>query len=130
MAFEDDVMDMSFGTILDLSAAQYRFVKLSGDNMVVLCNSVGDTPIGVLQNKPVGSATTPGVARVRIMGISRVVAGGAVICGDKLGTDGNGAGVAKTANTAVYMGVVTDGVGSGETITALIMGVPNTISTT
>ena len=105
-------------------------MKLSADNTVVICNGAGDSPIGVLQNKPLGTAASPGVARVRVLGVSRVVAGGSVTYGQKLGTDANGAGVAKTADKAIYLGIVIDGVGSGETITALIMGVPNTISTT
>lgn len=130
MAFENDVMDMTFLTVTDLSAAQYKFVKLSADNTVVVCNGASDVPIGVLQTKPVGTAASPAASRVRIMGVSRVVAGGSVTYGNKLGTDGNGAGVAKTADKAVYMGIVLDGVGNGETITALVMGGPSTISTT
>ena len=126
MAYEMDVLDVSLLAAADLSGYQYRFVKLTADNTVNVCGA-GEQAIGVLQNKPTGAGQA---ARVRVLGVSRVVAGGSVTYGQKLGTDANGAGVAKTADKAIYLGIVIDGVGSGETITALIMGVPNTISTT
>lgn len=124
LAFEDDVMDITCTASGDLSSYQYRLVKLYADNNVTLCSSATDPILGVLQNKPKDGQA----ARVRVMGISRVVAGGAVTHGDKLGYGTGAAGVAVTADKAVYIGIVTDGVGSGETISALIMGVPKTIS--
>jgi hypothetical protein len=128
MAFEDDVLDISLLVTTDLSAAQYRFVKLSADNTVVICNGASDDAMGVLQNKPNGSVNTA-VARVRVMGVSRVIAGGVIGFGDKVGTDGNGAGVAKTADTTKFVGIALDGAaGAGELATVFVQCGMRTIS--
>ena len=125
MAFEDDVMDISAIAGADLSTAQYKFVKLSADNTVVICSGATDDMLGILQNKP----TSGGVARVRIMGISRVYVGASsVTYGTKVGTDANGLAVAKTANTAKYLGVVISGAAAGADASVLVFGVLNTIS--
>jgi hypothetical protein len=129
MAFENDVMDVSLVTATDLSSYQYHFVKLSADNKVVICShATNDNPIGVLQNKPDGSSIEA-VARVRIMGVSRVVVGaGAVIgFGDKVGTDGSGEGIAKATNKYKYLGVAIEGAGIGETASVLLMGALKTL---
>lgn len=131
MAFENDVMDVAFKTATDLSAYQYHFVKLSADNKVVICShATNDNPIGVLQNKPDGS-TTEAVARVRIMGVSRVVvaAGGAGLLGygDFVGTDANGEGIAKATTTYKYLGITIEGAAAGETASVLLMGARKTL---
>lgn len=132
MAFENDVMDISLLTSTDLSAYQYHFVKLSADNTVVICShETNDNPIGVLQNKPDGS-TTQAVARVRIMGVSRVVVAaggaGAVAFGEKVGTDASGHGITKDTNKYKYLGVAIDSAAAGETVSVLLMGAIKTIS--
>ncbi len=132
MAFENDVMDIALLTSTDLSAAQYHFVMLSADNKVVICShATNDNPIGVLQNKPDGS-TTEAVARVRIMGVSRVLvaAGGAgsVAFGEKVGTDASGHGITKDTNKYKYLGVALDTAATGELVTVLLMGAIKTIS--
>jgi hypothetical protein len=40
------------GADLSAAASQYKAVKLSAPNTVVLCAAVTDKPIGILQNKP------------------------------------------------------------------------------
>jgi hypothetical protein len=127
MAFEEDVLDVSFKVATDLSAKQYYFVKLSADNTIVICNGATDSAIGVLQNKPDG-ATIEAVGRVRIMGVSRVITGGVVGFGDLVGTDASGLGVAKTANKDKFMGIAVNGAGAGETASVLLHGGRKTIS--
>jgi hypothetical protein len=127
MAFEEDVLDVSFKVATDLSAKQYYFVKLSADNTIVICNGATDSPIGVLQNKPKGDVTEA-VGRVRIMGVSRVITGGVVGYGDLVGTDASGLGVAKTADKAKFMGIAVYGAGSGGTASVLLHGGRKTIS--
>lgn len=131
MAFENEVMDISLLTATDLSAYQYHFVKLSADNKVVICShATNDNPIGVLQNKPDGS-TTEAVARVRIMGVSRVVVAaggaGALAYNDYVGTDAVGEGIAKATVKYKYLGVTIEGASAGETASVLLMGAIKTL---
>lgn len=129
MAFEDDVLDIALLTVTDLSAAQYHFVMLSADNTVVICShATNDNPIGVLQNKPNGSASSPAVARVRVMGVSRVLTGGVVAFGDKVGTDASGHGIVKDTDKYKFLGIAIDGAGSGELASVLIQCGLRTIS--
>lgn len=100
-----------------LTTKQYYFVKLSADNTVVLVTGAGDTPIGVLQNKPASGQT----ARVRIAGISRIVSSGNIAYGSNIGTDGNGKAVVKSADKDIGAGVVIQGASNDlEVLTAAI----------
>lgn len=80
----------------DLSSGkQYRFVKLTGDLAVNVCSAATDVPYGVLQDKPVNNFA----ADVMTRGITKVIAGGTVAAGDRIGTDANGAAVKLTEGT-------------------------------
>ncbi len=83
----------------DLSAKQYFFVKLSGEQTVTVCSASTDTPIGVLQNAP-GSASA---AEVVCFGITKVIGSADLNFGDKIGTGSGGHAVAKTAGTVGYI---------------------------
>lgn len=124
MAFEEDVLDVSFKAASGLASTtvnyQYHFVKLSGDNEVTIASNATDPVIGVLQNKP---QVTGEVARVRVFGVSRVVAAGVIAVGTKIGTDGSGHAVAKTLDTTRYLGVLIEAsAGANETPAALLFG--------
>jgi hypothetical protein len=67
----------------DLSAAQYKFVKLNSSGQAVLCSAVTDRPIGVLQNNPTSGLE----AEVTVSGGTKVVAGGTVAIGNAVGTN-------------------------------------------
>jgi hypothetical protein len=129
MAFEEDVLDVSFPADSSLASTtanyQYHFVKLSADNTVTIASGATDPVIGVLQNKP---QTTGSVARVRIFGVTRVVAAGVIAVNTKVGTDGSGHAVAKTLDTTQYMGVLLEAsAGASETPSMLLFG-PKTIA--
>lgn len=79
----------------DLSTKQYRFVKLTGDLSVNVCSAATDAPYGVLQDKPASGVA----ADVMTRGITKVILGGTVVAGDRLGTDANGAAVKLTEGT-------------------------------
>lgn len=79
----------------DLSAKQFRFVKVSGDFTATVCAAATDIPCGVLQDKP----TSGTAAAIMVDGISKVVAGGTIAAGALVGTDANGAAVALVAGT-------------------------------
>jgi hypothetical protein len=127
MAFEDDVLDISLIAGEDLYSStvnyQYHFVKLSADNTVVHCDGASDIPVGVLQNKPASGQ----IARVRVMGVSRVVIGtGTFAFSNKVGTDASGHGVSKSADKAVFMGEAIMG-GAAATLGTVIIHPPHTV---
>ena len=62
----------------DLSASQYRLVKLTADNTVDLCDGITDVPFGVLQNKPASGRA----ASIMLAGISKLEAGASLSAGD------------------------------------------------
>jgi hypothetical protein len=124
MAFEEDVLDVTFKAASGLASTtvnyQYHFVKLSADNEVTIASGATDAVIGVLQNKP---QTTGSAARVRVFGVTRVVAAGVIAVGTKVGTDASGHAVAKSANTNRYLGVLTEAsAGANETPAMLLFG--------
>lgn len=100
MAFAKEMthVTMSYPTITDLSTKQYHFVKLSSGNVVV-CSGATDIPIGVLQNKPLGTSTVPAVATVCMFGITKVAADAALSVGNWIGTSADGQADAKTLGT-------------------------------
>lgn len=79
----------------DLTSKQFRFVKLTGDDVVNVCSAVTDVPCGVLQDKPQSGAA----ADVMTLGLSKLVAGGPIAAGDRIGSDANGAAVKLTEGT-------------------------------
>lgn len=70
----------------DLTAAQYRFVKLDASGDVILCDTAGEQALGVLMNKP----NTGEPARVAVAGVMPVVADAAVAVGSKVATSADG----------------------------------------
>ena len=112
MAVSQSVFDMTFVAGANLASSQYRFVTLdAAANTVKVCGT-SDRPLGVLQNKP---AAADDVARVRMIGISKVKCGAALNESDFIASNGEGFGTATTLDTAYYVGrvLVATG-GSGE----------------
>jgi len=86
----------------DLSAAanQYKFVKLSAAQTVVLCAAVTDKPIGILQNTPASGAA----ATVACAGVSKVQGDVDLAFGNSVGTSADGqAAVYAAADTTKYI---------------------------
>lgn len=103
----------------DLSAEQYKFVKLNSSGQAVVCAAVTDRPIGVLQNAPASG----GVAEVLVVGGTKLVAGGSITEGAALGITSAGKGKALTVGTDTTQYIlgtaVTEGA-SDEIITVVI----------
>jgi hypothetical protein len=96
MAYEQGPMILhSMPTATDLSAHQYRFVKLSA-GLVVACSGATDIPIGVLQNKPVGTATQSALATVCMLGITKIAADAQLAQDAWIGPSADGQADAKT----------------------------------
>jgi hypothetical protein len=109
----------NFTASADLSAKQYHFVKMSGNNTVTVCAAITDIPIGVLQNTP----TSGQAAEVCLFGITKVVADGTLAAGNVLGTsaDGQADAIAAGTDTTVYtMGIALNAASAGETVEAFI----------
>lgn len=125
MAYEMDVLDITFIAGADLSAKQYHFVKLTADNTVEVAGA-GEQAIGILQNKPTAGLA----ARVRVFGVSRFINGtaGAIAYGVKVKSDGDGHGVAATNNKDLYFGIVLDGVAAVNEIATMLVTSVNSLS--
>lgn len=80
---EAGAIDISRPTQTDLSALQYHYVKHDSSELVVACGA-NEKPLGILQNAPVGTATAPAIATVRIGGMSKLVLAETVISGNFL----------------------------------------------
>ena len=80
--------DESWPTPHDLRSSCYCFVRLSG-GQVVMCDTSGEQPIGVLQNHPQSGET----ACVRVSGRSKVKAAAAIQCGAYAKTNHSGMAV-------------------------------------
>lgn len=81
-ADENGALDVLFLAGATLTSAQFLFVKLNGSSAIVLADTAGEAALGVLQNAPASGA----VARVRVMGVSKVIAGATLADGDVLAT--------------------------------------------
>lgn len=107
--------DISVVAGADLSAQQYRGVKVNTAGALVLGNATDLNQIGVLQNNP-GNGQP---ATVRISGVTKAKAGGTVAAGDRVTTDANGAFVTATTGKQV-LGVALTGAASGDVFTVLL----------
>lgn len=80
----------------DLSAAQYKAVKLNASGDVILAAAAGEVVVGVLQNNPVSGLP----ATVGVLGVTKMVAGtGGVAPMNKVETSATGTGVVATADS-------------------------------
>lgn len=79
----------------DLSAKQFRAVKMSGNLTVDVCAAITDKVVGVLQDAPASGAS----ANVAFDGVSKMLLGGTVAAGDVVGTDNQGRAVTIVSGT-------------------------------
>ena len=104
----------------DLSSAQYKYVKLSTTDTVILCAAATDVPIGILQNAPASGAE----ATIMVTGISKVSSDAALSIGNQIGTSADRQADAKTAGsdtTEYVVGVVLEASsGAGALATATV----------
>lgn len=96
MAVEVPGLQLSFQAAADLSAYQYRFVKLDANGQAALCSAATDIPLGILQDKPAAAGRA---CNVMLDGRSKIVAGANLAKSDRVGTDSTGRAVALIAGT-------------------------------
>ena len=78
MAIENVILDVSAEAAEDLSDDQYRFVVLNSSGNARRPDSAAEVPYGILQNAPESGEA----ARIRIDGISKLVANAALAIND------------------------------------------------
>ena len=112
------------GTGMSGASAQYKFVKFSADNTVVLCAATTDIPAGVLQ-EPVyvsNSVSAGDAIDVVYCGQTLVQAGASITAGTPISTNASGQAQAAVAGQYV-VGVAVNVAGAttaGTLITAVI----------
>ena len=107
MSQQVGVLDLTLKAGVNLSAKQYRLVKMSAANTVTICAANTDEIIGVLQNKP----TTAQAAVVRVLGTTKVSCGTpvAVTFGSRVTTDANGQAIICDTDKLSVIGVMLEG---------------------
>ncbi len=112
----------------DLSSNQFQIVKMSAtDKRVSLASVDGEVFLGVLQNKPNAAGKS---ATVVGLGVTKVIAGEALVAGDLWGTDtaGKARKVEATntgADTGDYVGgQVLIGVAAADEVATVTIGFP------
>lgn len=101
----------------DLSASFYKFVKLSGVNIVAVAAATDTFVLGVLQNKPSAAGQ---VGAVMIDGITRVKAAAAIAAGKVVYIDATGQ-VTETVQAGKSVGItMTATANAGELISVLL----------
>lgn len=106
-----------------MTSSQYKIVKLSAANTVVVCSGTTDKPIGVLQNAPASG----GAALVCYSGVTKVQGDADLAAGNSIGTSADGQAAAYTASdtTKYIIGqVIEDNAAAGGYASALINCAP------
>lgn len=103
----------------DLSAAQYKAVKLNTTGQVALVAAATDAGIGVLLNDP-AAAGDP--ALVAVLGEAKGLAGGNINEGASLGFNTTGQFVATTTDNARTCGYAIQAASAGQLFKILLTG--------
>ena len=99
MAFENEQLRTSFSAAGDLSANQYRVVRLSGVMTVNLASlNTAKTAIGVLLNKPSAAGRAASVA---LSGVTKAYAGASVTAAGLLTHDSSGQVIAAISGSMI-----------------------------
>ncbi len=111
---ENNQNDFSQVCATDLSTKMYCAVKVAS-NLVALAVS-GDAAAGILQNKPLGTASAHQIAQVRVTGQTRVKLGGTVTPGAflKPNTNSDGTLIATATDREIYCAIALEDGVSGD----------------
>ncbi len=119
MAVESRIWDESFESAADHTAKQFFIVKLDSTAKIVLAAAAGDLLLGVLQNDP----NTGQAAQVRILGITKAVAGAAITLGDEVISDTAGKVISTAAAGDRILGQALEAAAAdGDVISVLLTG--------
>ncbi len=121
MAFEQNLHTFTRPANADLSAAQYKLVKLansSGVARAALVAAATDDAVGVLQNAPDAAGRE---ATIAFGGVSKVMAGAAITAGASLTADASGRVVATSQATDVIVGKALESAGAAGDIIPVLL---------
>jgi hypothetical protein len=104
----------------DLSALQYRFVKLNSSGEVVAITADTDQPVGILQDAPAAAGRS---AEIMVNGISKLYGAQAMTAGNKVGPSANGRGDDTSPTTPV--GQVVVGTGAADELGSVMFNCAN-----
>ncbi|MCA1799982.1 MAG: DUF2190 family protein [Actinobacteria bacterium] len=109
------------GYVATAATPLFTIVKQTGVESAELNTTAGGDWLGVAQEEPNADDVAVGrVFRVRLLGISRVVAAGAITARDKVTSDVNGEAVAATAGDHVVGIALTESTAAGDWINVLL----------
>lgn len=119
MAYENILFDWSF---INTGATLVKFTIVKADtaaNNSVVVNAAATTwPVGIAQDTP----ATGAIAQVRVLGISKVLAGGTIAAGDRLTSDSAGKAIATTTAGNVIVGTALTAGVANDVISVLLTG--------
>lgn len=104
----------------DLSALQYRAVKMNTSGKIVVIAAITDIPYGILQNKPDASGKPAEICPISSGGISKIVLGETLTPGVRVGTSTVGKAEAD-ATTNFNLGVLREG-GDLDDVGSILLG--------
>lgn len=119
MSYEANVRNLPYVAAADLSAAQYKGVKLDTNGKIVLTDATSLT-LGILQTKPLAGQ----VGTVAVDGVSKILLGGTVAAGARVMCNASGLGIAATTAGNAVIGIAQEGGVSGDIIPILIDRMP------
>jgi hypothetical protein len=113
-----DQVRISLQAAASLTAQQFHIVRISAANQCnVASNALGQTTVGVLQNKPAINQA----AEIAIFGETKLVAGAAIATvGDYISTNGSGRAIAAVSGSAVMGMALTNPGADGEIFRAVV----------
>lgn len=119
MGTELQALDISLKAAADLSALQFRIMKISAARTINKATAATDEMIGILQDKPAAAGR---VGTVRVGGLSKLESGGTISAGAPVTSDANGKGVASAPSSAneSIIGWAIEAAVSGDIFTVLL----------
>lgn len=117
MAVEEALRSVSRVASTDLSADQYKLVKLNSSGQILLAGE-GDEVFGILQDAPGASGR---VGCVGISGGSKVRAGGSVTAGARFTVNSSGLAVALGSGDDYSVGIALETFASGGIYSCMII---------
>lgn len=115
MAHEESAVMITLPASGDLSASQFKFMKVNSSGQAVN-SGAGEAAVGVLQDDP-RAAGRPAV--IAISGVVKVRAGGTIAAGAAVASDADGDAIAATTAGHIVLGTAIVGGASGEIISVL-----------
>ena len=118
MAHSIPVLDLSFKAAADYSSSQYYLMYQSAADTVTKAATAGTKVIGVLQDDPAAAGRA---GSVRVMGVTKVVAGAAISVDDELTVDSSGRAVTNSSDSYYIWGRALEAATTaGDIISALV----------